>query len=234
MKSIAEGVWQLGGVPADYINTYLLGDVLIDAGTRWGTGRIMRQLEGRPMSLVALTHCHPDHQGAAKAVCEAFGVPLACHRADVPAAEGQVRMLPHNRVMRVGQWLWAGPPCWVGRVLEDGDNVAGFRVIHAPGHTPGHCMFFREADRLCIAGDVLANINFLSGKPGLRESPIFFSADAAENRRSVQRLLDLQPSIVCFGHGPPLRNVEVLKAFVSRRTLLKAAVPSGLVMDVTT
>jgi glyoxylase-like metal-dependent hydrolase (beta-lactamase superfamily II) len=38
---------------------------------------------------VALTHCHPDHQGAAQAVCEAFRIPLACHRDDVAAMEGR-------------------------------------------------------------------------------------------------------------------------------------------------
>src|SRR5436309_2184555 len=117
MKNIAAGVWQLSGFPANYFNVYLLGDVLIDAATRWGTRRIMRQLGDRPPRLVALTHCHPDHQGAAKSVCETFGVPLACHRSDVPATEGSVPMLPHNWLIRLGQRLWAGPPCPVGRIL---------------------------------------------------------------------------------------------------------------------
>lgn len=215
MEPIADGVWRLSGFPPNYFNVYLLGDVLVDAATRWGTRRILRQLRDRPPRLVALTHCHPDHQGAAKAVCETYGIPLACHRADVPAAEGREPMRPHNRVLRFGQWVWAGPPCPIGHVFEDGDELAGFRVVHAPGHTPGHCMFFREADRLCIAGDVLANLHFLTGTPGLREPPVCFSVDAAENRRSIQKLIDLQPRVVCFGHGPPLRNPELLKQFVA-------------------
>jgi len=127
-------------------------------------------------------------------------------------------MLPNNRVIRLGQWLWAGPPCPVGLMLEDGDEVAGFRVVHAPGHTPGHSMFFRDSDRLCIAGDVLANMNFLTGKPGLREPPAFFSVDVAQNRRSIQTLVDLKPRMVCFGHGPPLRHPELLEQFVARWT----------------
>src|SRR5262245_36383680 len=216
MQFIAKGVWQLSGFPRHFFNVYLLGDVLIDAATRWGTRRILRQLRDRPPRLVALTHCHPDHQGAAKTVCETFGVPLACHKADVPAAEGRVRMLPHNRVIRLGEWLWAVPPCPVGRHLEDGDEIAGFRVVHAPGHTPGHSMFFRDADRLCIAGDVLANSNYLTGKPSLREPLALFSVDVAQNRRSIRTLVDLKPSVVCFGHGPPLRNPEVLEQYVAR------------------
>jgi hypothetical protein len=35
MKEIAQGVWQLAGWPRDFVNVYLVGDVLIDAGTRW-------------------------------------------------------------------------------------------------------------------------------------------------------------------------------------------------------
>jgi hydroxyacylglutathione hydrolase len=216
MEIIAESVWQLSGFPRHSFNVYLLGDVLIDAATRWGTRRVLRQLRGRPPRLVALTHCHPDHQGAAKAVCEAFGVPLACPTADVPAMEGRVRMLPHNPVIRLGQWLWAGPSCPVGRHLEEGDEIAGFRVVHAPGHTPGHSMFFRDSDRVCIAGDVLANINYLTGKPILREPPALFSVDVAQNRRSIRTLVDLKPRVVCFGHGPPLRNPEVLEQYLER------------------
>ncbi len=102
------------------------------------------------------------------------------------------------------------------RVLRDNDVVAGFRVVHAPGHTPGHVIFFRESDRVAIAGDVLANINFVTGRPGLREPPRVFCVDAEQNRRSIKILWELRPSLVCFGHGPPLRDPEVLERFVAR------------------
>src|SRR5207249_7186547 len=119
-------------------------------------------------------------------------------------------------VLRLGSRLWAGPTSPVGQVLREGDEVAGFRVVHTPGHTPGHVLFFRDADRVCIAGDVLANINFLTGEAGLRQPPTYFSDDAALNRQSIQKLLDLQPSLVCFGHGPPLYRPEVLEKYAAR------------------
>jgi hydroxyacylglutathione hydrolase len=217
MNIIADDVWQITGCPANYLNCYLLSDVLIDAATRWSTHRLLGQLRHRHLRLVALTHCHPDHQGAAQAICKSFGVPLACHRADVAAAEGRERMNPPYRIIRLGEWLWAGPGHPVGLELNDGDLVADFRVVHTPGHTPGHCMFFREADRLCIAGDVLANINFLTGKPGLRQPPAFLSSDPAQNRQSIQTLLELEPRTICFGHGPPLRDLRVLERYMARR-----------------
>lgn len=215
MRQIAEGLWQLGGFPPDLFNVYLAGDVLIDAGTRWARRRIFRQLRGHALRLVALTHCHPDHQGAARAVCGGFGVPLACHVADAPAAEGRAPMLPDGWPVRLGVRLWAGPPCPVGRVLREGDEVAGFRVVHAPGHTPGHVVLFRDADRVAVAGDLLANVSLLGGWPGLREPPAFLSADPVENRRSVLILAGLRPSLVCFGHGLPLRGPRRLERFAA-------------------
>jgi glyoxylase-like metal-dependent hydrolase (beta-lactamase superfamily II) len=213
---IADGVWQLAGFPPDVLNVYLAGDVLIDAATRWDVPRVLRQLRGRTLRLVLLTHCHPDHRGAARAVCDRFGVPLACHEADAPAAEGRAPMLPDNWLVRVGSRLLAGPPCPVGRTLHDGDEVAGFRVVHAPGHTPGHIILFRDSDRLAIAGDLMANTDFVTGRSGLREPPTFFSADPARNRLSIRLLARLAPAVVCFGHGPPLRDHRVLERFAAR------------------
>lgn len=79
MKQLAAGVWRLAESPRPLINVYLVGDVLIDAGRRWDLNRIRRQISTRQVSLLALTHAHPDHQGWAKALCEERAIPLACH-----------------------------------------------------------------------------------------------------------------------------------------------------------
>lgn len=216
MQEIVPGVRLLSGFPPYFFNVYLVEDVLIDAGTRWARWRIGRQLQAHPPRMVALTHCHPDHQGSADYVCRRFGVPLACPELDVPAMEGRTQMQPNDRIIRLGEFLWAGSRRKVDRVLRDGDEVAGFRVVHAPGHTPGHCMFFREADRAVIAGDVLANIHFITRKSGLREPPKRLSADPARNRESVRLLASLKPAVVCFGHGPPLYDAAELQHFADR------------------
>jgi glyoxylase-like metal-dependent hydrolase (beta-lactamase superfamily II) len=216
MREIAADLWLLNGRPRRLFNVYLAGDVLIDTATRWARWRILRQLRGRTVRLVALTHCHPDHHGSARAICTALKLPLACHEADVAATEGREPMVPNNWTKRIELPLWSGPPHPVERVLRDGDEVAGFRVIHAPGHTPGHVVYFRDADRVAIIGDLLENIHFLPGWPGLRESPSCFSADLHENRRSVQKLLELRPSVICFGHGPPLRDLTRLERVIAR------------------
>jgi glyoxylase-like metal-dependent hydrolase (beta-lactamase superfamily II) len=216
MIPLCPGVFQLPGVPANAINVYLVEDVLIDTGTRWRFSQLLRQLRGRLPRLVALTHCHPDHLGSAHAICEHFKVPLACHEGDVPVMDGRSPMLPQSRLVRLADRLWSGPAHQVDQVLRDGDEVAGFRVIHAPGHTAGHVIFFRESDRVAIAGDVLANIHFLTWREGLVVPPRQFSVDARQNLQSIRLLAQLEPSLVCFGHGPPLVEPESLQRLAAR------------------
>lgn len=218
MKQLASDLWQLRGLPPNAINVYLAEDVLIDAATRRAGRRIRRQISNRPLSLVALTHAHPDHQGAAREVCEARGVPLACHADDVDAMEGRrpLQANPDHPVNRLIHRFWEGPPRKVDRTLQEGDEVAGFRVVHAPGHARGEVIFFRDSDRVAIAGDVINTMNLVTGIPGVREPPAAFTLDPEENRRSIRKLYDLRPSLVCVGHGPPLRDAAKLERLVER------------------
>jgi len=87
VKQLADGLHLLRGLPPNAINVYLAEDVLIDAATRQGERRIMRQLRDRTVTAHALTHAHPDHQGASHAICERLQIPLWCGRGDVPAME---------------------------------------------------------------------------------------------------------------------------------------------------
>jgi hydroxyacylglutathione hydrolase len=190
-----------------------MGDVLIDAGTRHAGRRILRQLEGREVSAHALTHAHPDHQGASKEVCEALGIPLWCHSADADAMEqGTIpQTQPDHLVNRLIERFWLGPPHPVARRLEEGDEIAGFTVLHVPGHSAGHVAYWRESDRALIVGDVIENINTNTGMPGLHEPARMFTPDPERNRESVRRLAALEPELVCFGHGKPLRDPARLR-----------------------
>lgn len=218
MKQLAPGVWRLKQFPAPSVNVYLAEDVLIDAGTRWDRGRIFAEIEGRELSMLALTHVHPDHQGVAKDVCEARDVPLACHADDVDAMEGKRPIQeaatgnPFNRLIKQ---FWEGPPYEVARVLNEADEVAGFRVVHAPGHARGEVVFFRDADRVAICGDVIRNMSYATGRPMLAEPPEIFTYDPAENRRSIRKLADLGPSLILPGHGPAVTDIAAFERFVA-------------------
>jgi hydroxyacylglutathione hydrolase len=219
MKQLAEGLHWLHGLPPCAINVYLMGDVIVDAGTRHAARRILRQVRGRPVSALALTHAHPDHQGSCHAVCEALGIPLWCGAADADAVEDpglMLRRLPKNWLTRSIGPLMAGPPHPVARRLREGDEVGGFLVLETPGHCAGHVSYWRASDRVLILGDVLAHFRPPIGLRGLREPPALFSPDPATNRHSARRVADLAPALVCFGHGPPLADPSRFVKFVRR------------------
>jgi len=218
LKYLAPGVWRLKEFPAPSINVYLAEDVLIDAGRRWDRGRIFAEIEGRQISMLALTHVHPDHQGVAKDVCEARGIPLACHADDVAAMEGRrpiQEAAPSNPYNRIIKKIWQGPPHRVGRVLSENDEVAGFRVIHAPGHARGEVIYFRDSDRVAICGDVIRNMSYATGLPGVKEPPDIFTYDPPENRRSIRKLAALEPSLILPGHGPAVTDIAAFERFAS-------------------
>ncbi len=219
MRQLAEDVHLLRGWPPNAINVYLIADVLVDAATRQGERRIMRQLSGRTLSAHALTHAHPDHQGSSHAICERLQIPLWCGQGDVPAMEtpgGVYNSQAPTWLNRLQRRFWTGPPHPVARALVEGDVVAGFTVLETPGHSRGHVAYWRESDRVLILGDVLNNMNVITGIPGLHEPPAIFTPDPARNRASARRLAALRPQLTCFGHGAPLRDPDRLADFVAR------------------
>lgn len=217
MKQLADGVWQLAGFPPNGINVFLVEDVLIDAATRHATRRIVRELKGHKLSAHALTHAHPDHQGASRAVCERYGVPFWVGEKDADAAEdpsliGQRQ--PDSPVAQFFVKTMTGPGHRVDRKLHEGDEVAGFSVIDVPGHSAGHVAYWRASDGVLILGDVLNNMDVLTAIPGLTEPKPYLTPDPAENRRSAKKLGPLEPKLVLFGHGAPLRDTKKFVDFV--------------------
>src|SRR4051794_37386296 len=175
------------------------------------TGQIMGDLRGRSLSAHVLTHAHADHQGASKAVCERFEVPFWVGEGDADAAEEPRLILerqPDKPINKIFWRMFAGPGQPVERKLREGDEVAGFRVLDVPGHSRGHIALWRESDRTLICGDVYFNLHPITGRPDLRPPAGVMTVDPARNRESMRRLADLEPALVLFGHGPPLRDTR--------------------------
>jgi glyoxylase-like metal-dependent hydrolase (beta-lactamase superfamily II) len=208
VKLIADDVYLLRGFPPNAINVYLVGDLVVDAATRHAGRRILRQLEGREVTAHVLTHAHPDHQGASDEICTKLGIPYWVGAGDVEAAEtGDIkRFQPDSPVNRFVHRAWSGPGRRVDRQLREGDELAGFTVLDTPGHSLGHISLWRESDRTLICGDVLNGMHLVTTMPGLHEPMPVFTPDPARNRESAKRLGELEPALVCFGHGPPWRD----------------------------
>ncbi len=218
LKQLADDLYVLDGFPPYAINVYLMGDVLVDAGSRHAAKRILKQLTGRTVTAHALTHAHADHQGSSHEVCERLGIPLWCGELDAAAVEdGRIRdRMPAHPINSVMFRLLAGPAHPVARRLHEGEELAGFKVLDTPGHSAGHVSYWRESDRALICGDVFTNIDTVTGRPGLHEPKAFFTPDPVRNRESMRRLAELEPALICFGHGTPLRNPRKLKAFTDK------------------
>jgi glyoxylase-like metal-dependent hydrolase (beta-lactamase superfamily II) len=218
MEQIADNVFKLAGRPRDAFNSYLVGDVLVDARTRHAAKRILGELDGHPLGAHVLTHAHADHQGSSAAVCTARGVPLWCGTKDVAVAESgkTTQASTDHWITRWQERNWAGPGHRVERALNEGDTVAGFEVLEVPGHAPGHIALWRERDRVLITGDVLFNRHPLTGRPHLGEPPAIFTRDPEANRASIRRVAALRPRLACFGHGPVLRDPGLLTDLADR------------------
>jgi glyoxylase-like metal-dependent hydrolase (beta-lactamase superfamily II) len=222
MKLVAHGVWQFRFLWPGAFNAYFLegeGEgIVVDASTRWDWWLMHRQLRGRHVTGLVLTHAHPDHQGCAARICTTWNVPLGCHELDADSAEGKAPLVRNSALWEIiGNAIWAGPRSPVNRRLQEGDRVAGFTVYHLPGHTRGHIVLLRETDRVALVGDVINTNDYLTGVlPLVRESPRTFSLDPAQNRASIRRLWELRPAVVCAGHGPVLRDMARLDRFVRR------------------
>jgi hydroxyacylglutathione hydrolase len=217
MRKLAEDVWHLDTFfPRNSVNAYLVGDVLVDAGTRYSTKKILKALDGHEVGAHALTHAHPDHQGASHDVCERLGIPFWVGEADADAAERPELIKerqPDHPMARISYRFFTGPGHPVDRKLVEGDEVGGFEVLHTPGHSAGHIALWRESDRVLIAGDVFNSANPLTGIPGLRLPYDFWTPDPAENRRSAKRLGELRPELVLVGHGPPVKDSAKFRSF---------------------
>ena len=216
MRRVAEDVFQIPLTPRDGVNAYLLGDVVVDAGTKVNAKRLIKALHGHAVGAHALTHGHIDHAGGSRRLVEAYDVPVWVGERDRDAVETGRPPAPATwaepAVARFGGFEAVG----VARSLREGDDLGhGFIVLETPGHSDGHVAFWRERDRTLVLGDVFFNMHALTTVPGLHEPPRIFTRDPRRNRESARRLAALEPELALFGHGPPLRDPAALTAFVA-------------------
>ena len=108
---------------------------------------------GVMLEKVLVTHGHIDHAGAVADLAEQLSLPIeGPQREDQFWIDGmpqQSKMygFPNVRVFTPDRWLEQGDQVAVGNLKLD--------VLHCPGHTPGHVVYFNEPGRLAIVGDVL-------------------------------------------------------------------------------
>jgi glyoxylase-like metal-dependent hydrolase (beta-lactamase superfamily II)/predicted ester cyclase len=213
---VAEGVWLVQGQPGR-CNVYLIEDgdgvTLFDAGARTMTRAVASagaKLGG--IRRIVLSHGHTDHRG----VAPALGVPVLCHPDEVQDAEGSggFRYWPEgltglptpmrqiHRLMH--RHAWDAGPVKISGTLSEGDEVAGFRVVHLPGHAPGLIALWRESDRLALSSDCFYTINMWGRSCAPHVPEPIYNFDTDQARESIRKLAALEPAAAWPGHAKPV------------------------------
>jgi glyoxylase-like metal-dependent hydrolase (beta-lactamase superfamily II) len=218
---VAPGVWRIPTVGKDLVNSFALAQddgsvTLVDCGLGRAPARIVAGLKaiGRhpaDVTRIVLTHAHPDHAGGAAEMSRRSGAPVLVHGGDHGwATTGRVTGQSDTSTVlgKVVARLGAGrfEPFQPGPALTDGDVLpvsGGLRVVHTPGHTPGHVSLLVEASGTLITGDALFNLGLLGGA---RVSPSFLCSDFAMTKQTAHRLGELDYSVAAFTHGPEVAD----------------------------
>lgn len=235
LEAIAPG---LHGLKIAFVNVFgVMQDdgswALVDAAIPFSASRIRAWADetfGRAPNAIILTHGHFDHVSAAKDLADEWDVPIYAHPLEFPYLTGQKEYPPPNWAAGGGAMPLLSPmfprgPIDLGGRLrplpDEGEpsilpELPGWRLLHTPGHTPGHVSFFREADRVLLVGDA-----FCTTKPEsffeasvlqhaeLHGPPAYFTSDWNAAMDSVQKLAQLEPATVAPGHGKPLQGANV-------------------------
>jgi glyoxylase-like metal-dependent hydrolase (beta-lactamase superfamily II) len=165
----------------------------------------------RDVTRILLTHVHPDHAGGAAEMSRRTGAPVLVHGDDHEwARTGELRGT-NDVSTRLGRLFARTGASKIdafepGPALQDGEVLpvsGGLRVVHTPGHSPGHVSLLVESTATLITGDSIFNYGVLGG---VRVSPSFLCANFAMTRRTAHRLGELEYDVAAFTHGPEIRD----------------------------
>lgn len=217
MHQIAPDVFQIALMPRNGINSYLVGDVIVDAGLASSAKKIVKAVSGRTLRAHALTHAHVDHAGGSRRLVDALELAMWAPAGDAGDVRSGEPAVPTSRVKPIMEFAAGFDGVDVARELHEGDELAaGFVVVDAPGHSPGQVTYWRASDRVLVTGDVFTGMNLFTTAVGLHLPPDFVTVDPAQNRASAKKLAALEPDVVAFGHGPVMRDAAPkLKALVA-------------------
>lgn len=232
MERVAEGVWLLRGDLRKGMNIVFIeeeggGVVQFDAGTKTMRKKARAAAERLGgLNRVVLGHAHADHRGTAPYM----GAPVLCHPDEVGDAESDASIAPYWDLSLLPvapvRWIypfllrhWDGGAVKIAGTVSEGDDVAGFRVVHFPGHAPGLIGLWRESDRVAIVSDTIYLVDSARLKPlpeGEASVPHpAWAWDHAKAKESVRKLAALDPAVIVAGHGEPLRG-ESLRPVLER------------------
>lgn len=227
---LAPGVWRVPLV-GDFVNGFLFRDedgqvTVLDMGLKQSGKKVVAALHAigsgpGDVTRLLLTHAHADHAGGTGYVANATGRSVGVHADDAKYVRTGVVAPAGSRLGRLvarvsGSGRFAPVP--VDQELHDGqvlDVAGGLRVVHTPGHSPGHASFLHQDTGVLITGDAIFNV------VRLRWPIKAFCTDFTMTQQTAHRLGELEYAVAAFTHGKELRDRprEAIRAFLSKHRL---------------
>ena len=219
---IAPGVYEIGAAKwgyfkAGYTKAFLVEDghglIVIDTFYDDDAHLFLDQiarLGKKPADIkhILLTHGHRGHLGGMAALKRLSGAPIYGHawEADIIAGDrpmhnpslfafDPIQPWPITTIGQItGRWnKHKGLP--VDQLVDEGDKVGPFEVLHTPGHTPGHLAFYWPDRKLLFTGD--AFVTWPRITPGWRSTML----NEPLSWETLNRLATLDVEVIGPGHG---------------------------------
>lgn len=202
-------------LPATHTNSYALGGrdvVLVEPATpyedeqrawiEWARGLVA---QGRRLVAIVATHHHPDHVGGLDVLARELGAPVWAHEATTLRLAPETRARVTRQLVDDEVFVLAGP------------RDESWRVLHTPGHAPGHVCLFEERTRTVVVGDMVASVGTILIAPGDGDMQVYL--------QQLDRLAALDASVALPAHGDPIDEPSVLfRKYVAHRLAREAKV----------
>lgn len=216
---VFSGIFQFKGVS----NFYLVLDTenfIVDTGLPGRTGELenclkLNGIKPHDIRTIILTHHHFDHTGSLEKIKNLTDARVAVHVADWPYVSGEkiyngpLFMRPLIKLMNL---VYGIKPFQKDMVLNDGDKIGDYTVIHTPGHTPGSICLYNPQNKVIFVGDNIRYNNGILESPRGRLLP-----DLVNYKKSMEKIASLDVETILTGHGKPVTTDanQLMKEFIT-------------------